>query len=72
MKNEKLRDRRPDNIFEAYDCLNDKPINLFKIIIGPDGKAIAVEDMDGEIYGLHQALLTIFHTKEELEKSTSL
>lgn len=54
-----------DEIFEAYDKLNYNAINLFKIIVDMDGKVIAVEDMDGEMYGMHQAELVIFRPQEK-------
>ena len=45
--------------FKAWDKLNKVPIRLFKILISSEGSVIAVEDINGEVYGMHQAELVI-------------
>ena len=40
--------------FRAWDKINKKWLNLFQLKLSTDGSLLAVEDIDGEIYGLHQ------------------
>lgn len=57
-----------DEIFEAYDKKTFNSIHLFKIIVDMEGKVIALEDRDGEMYGMHQVELVIFRPQKELEE----
>lgn len=43
--------------YKAFDKINKKWINLFKINIHKDGSVMSVTSLDGEMYGLHQVEL---------------
>ena len=43
--------------FRAWDTLNKQWLNLQEITLAFDGAVMAVSDMDGEVYGLHQVKL---------------
>ncbi len=43
--------------FKAWDKIHNKWIQLWKILISSDGSIVAVEDLEGEVYGLHQVSL---------------
>ena len=43
----------------AYDKLNDKKINLWTVLVTKDGSILGITDIDGEMYGMHQAMLTL-------------
>lgn len=45
--------------FKAYDKINKKKIDLYRITLAKDGSLISVIDIDGEHYGMHQVRLTI-------------
>jgi hypothetical protein len=45
--------------FKAWDRINNKYINLWKINISKEGQIMSVEDLEGELYGLHQIRLAI-------------
>ncbi len=45
-------------IFKVWDKLNNRWVQLWKILIATNGEIMGVEDLEGEIYGLHQ--VTIF------------
>ena len=45
--------------FKAYDIINKRYIDLFKISLSNDGQIMAYETIDGEVYGKHQIYLTI-------------
>ena len=49
--------------YRAWDKINNKFIDLHQIIIHSNGSIMAVQDLSGEQYGLHQIELTEFVTK---------
>jgi hypothetical protein len=44
--------------YTAFDTINKKPINLWKIVVAKSGKILGVESLEGELYGMHQIELT--------------
>ena len=48
-----------DKSFVAFDHINNVNLNIFKILLSKEGYIIGVEDIKGEIYGLHQVNLFI-------------
>ena len=42
---------------KAWDKINRKWLDLFQIKLASNGSIIAVEDLDGEVYGLYQVNL---------------
>jgi len=45
--------------FSAYDIINKKPIDLYKIILSSCGGIIAFQDLNGDQYGPHQIHLSV-------------
>jgi hypothetical protein len=52
--------------FKAYDIINKKKIDLFRITIARDGSVMGVIGLDAEQYGMHQARLTLVPDKKEI------
>jgi hypothetical protein len=50
--------------FKAYDIINKRPINLFRITISSDGSVMGVIDLNGEQYGMHQVELKLTDNQE--------
>jgi uncharacterized phage protein (TIGR01671 family) len=46
--------------FKAWDTINKKWLNVFKLALSVDGDVMAIETIDGESYGLHQIELVQF------------
>lgn len=43
--------------FRAWDKIKNKWLDLYRIVFATNGAVLAVEDLDGEQYGLHQVEL---------------
>lgn len=46
--------------FKVWDKINKRWIEAFKIVLSIDGEVMAIEDLAGGTYGLHQAELVQF------------
>jgi hypothetical protein len=49
-----VSERRRKMKFKAYDKINKKKIDLYRITLSKDGFPVSVIDLDGEHYGMHQ------------------
>lgn len=46
--------------YRAWDKINKKWLNVFKLALSTDGQVMSVETIDGEAYGMHQVDLVQF------------
>lgn len=56
--------------FKAYDKINKKKIDLYRISLAKDGSPISVIDLDGEHYGMHQARLIVSQDKKKVKRES--
>jgi len=45
---------------KAWDTLNKKWLDVFKLVLAVDGSVISVVALDGEVYGVHQVMLCLY------------
>ncbi|MDP3012746.1 MAG: hypothetical protein Q8M92_00800 [Candidatus Subteraquimicrobiales bacterium] len=56
--------------FKGWDKINNEWINVFRIILSKDGTVMAIEDLEGNNFGLHQIeLINVWAVKKREDDS---